>query len=152
MRRTISIRERTFDVLHFFWIPLMPIGFHSRWLCGRCRQEPHEPQEVRGPVRVIAMLFFLVLAALFWYLWLFDIVDPGFSEDPTVYLGLAIFATIMLLLTVFWARRYDSDNFAALIAAVEPFDGFNCPLCDGPLDIHHTLKCRDCGAEHEPLR
>ena len=125
--------------------------FNARWLCQNCRQDPHEPTEVRGPVRAIAMLFFLVLAALFWYLWLFDIVDPGFSEEPGAYLGLAVTMTVLFFVTLFWVRRSSSDGFGAHRAAVEPFEGFHCPLCDGPLDIHHTLKCRDCGAEHEPL-
>lgn len=148
----MSISERTFDILHVFGIPFLPLWFKDRWLCGQCLQDPHEPLEVRGPVRLIAMLFFLVLAGLFWYLWWFDIVDPGFSEDPYVYLGLAISMTVMLLLTMFWVRRYDDDGFVLHRANIDLFNDHFCPLCDGPLEIHHTLKCRDCGAEHQPLQ
>ncbi len=150
--KTIAIAERTFDVLHVLWIPLLPLWFRTRWYCGICRRRPHDPPETRGPVRLLAAAFFLALAALFWIMHFLDLTDPAFSTDPVVYRSLAIAMTVLFVLAAVWAGRYRDDGFAAHLEDVAPFEGHVCPMCDGQLEIRHTLKCRDCGAEHRPLR
>jgi hypothetical protein len=38
-RRSIAIRS--FDVGHFFWIPILPVGFWRHWVCSVCGRKPH---------------------------------------------------------------------------------------------------------------
>ena len=41
--QTIALSERTFDVLHFFWIPILPVGLWRRWFCSQCGYKPSHP-------------------------------------------------------------------------------------------------------------
>ncbi len=44
---TIALAERTFDVLHFFWLPFLPVGFWRRWFCSECGYKPSHPPRTR---------------------------------------------------------------------------------------------------------
>src|SRR5712671_2886084 len=47
-RECLSELWRSFDCLHFFWIPLLPVGTHERWLCTLCNQNPRKIQTRKG--------------------------------------------------------------------------------------------------------
>ena len=38
----LTLGVRSFDAFHLFWIPVLPLGFWTRWYCGQCQAHPHE--------------------------------------------------------------------------------------------------------------
>src|SRR5437879_4143615 len=44
-RRAIAVRS--FDVGHFFWVPILPVGYWRHWKCSECRRKPHSNLKLR---------------------------------------------------------------------------------------------------------
>lgn len=54
---------RSFNVFHIFWIPLIPLGSHSRWKCAVCHNDPHARYKTSKPMKIaglFALAIFLV--------------------------------------------------------------------------------------------
>jgi hypothetical protein len=50
--QTVSVLIRTVDVLHLFWIPVLPLGVWSRWFCMRCKSRPHQNVATRRGFKI----------------------------------------------------------------------------------------------------
>lgn len=143
----MTFAMRSFDAFHVFWIPVLPLGFWTRWYCGECQAHPHETVGIHRWVRWTVAAFFLVLALVFWAAAL-----TNQSPDGTdTWIGATV-TTILFLLTLAWAKKGKVENYKAARSQVQSFDGKACPLCGG-----HVIKaleaeqCQQCGAEHRPL-
>lgn len=147
---TIAFAERTFDALHVFWIPLLPLGFWTNWFCCTCSRLAHAPTTgVRRPVRILLTIFLLLLSLSGWLILLSQDTDPA---EITFLLGYAGVTTVGFLLAFFWAWRYTPDNFRQALANVKPFSELDCPLCGAILlRSIEGQSCQQCGAEYRPL-
>jgi len=144
---TLAVLVRTIDVFHVFWLPLLPLGVWSRWLCVRCGENPHAAARTRlgFKVALVGLLLLFNLAA-----WL---TPTGTSSDLEVLLTRAV-TLLLLILVIWWAARHRPEPaFAARLATVPPYDGWECPLCGGQLlQVPPRIQCPSCKAEHRPLR
>ena len=145
-RMTFAIRS--FDAFQVFWIPVLPLGFWTRWYCGQCQAHPHEAVGVSRWVRWFVGAFFLFLAVICWGA---ALTTEG-TAGTDMWIGVAV-TTIAALLSLAWAKKGKVDSYKVLRAQVRAFDGATCPLCDGrvvrALDAE---KCQECAAEHRPLK
>jgi len=144
----LSVLIRTFDVLHVFWIPLLPLGFWSRWFCTVCGQRPHAATRTRRGFKIAGVVALVLFAFVAW-------VVPVEEEKDDAWLhwamrfGLPISA---VALTVSAVRQPREPSLRQRLAAVRPFEGWNCPLCGAQLLNIPELHCPNCRAEHRPLR
>ena len=59
-------RHRHFKFGHLFWLPLIPLGFHSEWFCLECGKDPKGPARSGNfSIGFFAVLAFAVSAAMF---------------------------------------------------------------------------------------
>ncbi len=139
--KTRSFRVRTFDVLHLFWIPLLPLDFWSRWFCGTCGKRPHSNVRTRRSFKVAGLVLLVALAVIFWSL----PVDPGKAVGfwfCRLASPLGIVATFIHLRN---AKR--GPNLKEFLAAVEPANDFVCPICGTPLVASGIWTCPRCGIQ-----
>ena len=146
----LALLVRTFDVFHVFWVPVLPLGFWSRWFCTQCGSPPHVSTKTRRGFKVAGAVV-CAFAAL--STWAVPIAEVG--EDAWIVWLMRIAMPLLTVVAVRWAFKHPVEpRFLEMLAAVKPFQGWSCPLCSGPLlpDGHADGRCTQCGAEHRPLR
>lgn len=47
----LAFQHRTFDVLHAFFLPVLPLGLWKRWQCAVCGRNPHESGRTRKSLK-----------------------------------------------------------------------------------------------------
>ena len=144
---TLSVLVRTFNVVHVFWVPVLPLGAWGRWLCVRCDTNPHASARTRRSFKVALV----VLAALFNLVaWL----TPQRTTSDLEVLIMRAVTLVLLVVSIRWAAHHRPEpNFTSRLAAVRPYDWWECPLCGGQLlQAPPLVQCPSCKAEHRPLR
>lgn len=143
---TLAVLLRTFDVFHLFWVPLLPLGVWSRWLCVRCGDNPHAAARTRLGFKVVLVALLVLFNLAVW-------LTPGATSDVELWLSRAV-TFLLLLLAIWWVARHRREPaLESRLAAVMPYDRWECPLCGGQLlQIPPLIQCPSCKAEHRPLR
>jgi len=141
------VQIRTLDVLHVFWVPLLPIGAWSRWYCATCGARPHSATTTRRGFKIAGALALLIGSIAGWFVPAGEEVDFFTLWTMRIGLPVALFFTIRSIV----AHR-DEPAFQERLARVGEFAGHECPLCSGILVTGADLACSRCGARHLPLR
>jgi hypothetical protein len=63
-RRALAVRS--FYVVHFFFIPLLPLGFLKEWHCVACNSDPHVHPGTRKYFKWLGVAVLVVFAAVAW--------------------------------------------------------------------------------------
>jgi len=144
--QTVSVLIRTVDVLHLFWIPVLPVGVWSRWHCKRCGGRPHHAVVTRRGFKIAgaAILVLMTLGA-----WLPEPPDPELVETIWILRFAAPLVLTFAIGSIF--RHKPEASFQKTLAAVPPFEGWSCPICDCQLYGAPAHVCLMCGAQHRPL-
>lgn len=143
----LSVLIRTFDVLHIYWIPLLPLGLWSRWFCTHCGSRPHAATRTRRGFKIAGVVALALMSLLMWVVSVQEVKDDvWFLWVLRIGLPLAAVA-----LAVSAARQPREPKLNQRLAAVRPFEGWTCPLCGGQLLNVPKWHCPRCGAEHRPL-
>jgi hypothetical protein len=146
-QESLVLATRTYDFLHLFWVPVLPLGRWTRWGCGACGIDPAQTSEVRRSLRVVLVVFLAILVIIF-------ALASGRNGDYGygIWVGRGL-ALLFVLLVAWWALRPQGiTDFEQRRALVPPFDGGDCPLCGAHLVRSLiTSTCSDCEAEHRPL-
>jgi hypothetical protein len=144
--RTVSALIRTTDVLHIFWIPLLPLGAWSRWYCTRCGGRPRQVARTRRGFKIAGAVFLAFGSMIAW------VPMPVTGEDAIFVWLLRIGLPVALAFTIRSVLRHRPEpDFKQRLAAVLPYEGWNCPLCGGQLMSTPEKVCSACGAQHRPL-
>lgn len=140
---TLALAERTFDVLHVFWLPLVPIGFWRRWFCIQCDHQPSQPTRTRRSFKWAGVVLLVIFAAVFW-------LAPLQTWDPeidTAFVWAARVATVIAIPLVVWnIRRSPGDvSYRQARRSVLPYREPTCPICGGVLSFGTDPRCESCG-------
>lgn len=133
--------------LTIFWVPVVPLGRRTRWLCDSC-SFPTRATAAWGAKRRLVLALLLGLGSI--GLW----VEPPTTavEEPELF---AVFRWTITLLPVAlvastWWRRNDPSLRQGL-EQVPPTDDRECPYCTRPL-VHSrgVDHCPGCSVERHP--
>ena len=128
---------RYFLVEHFFWILLIPTGFHKEWRCERCGKDPRNRQ--LGPVHalVIAMIVSAVGFAVF-------LSQAPYSGDiaPLFWTMLAGFGGLTVGFALWLKFEVRSPPMRK---EVEPLRNDRCLFCGGRMTDYPQWHCVECG-------
>jgi hypothetical protein len=144
--QTVSVLIRTLDVLHIFWIPVLPLGVWSRWFCARCGGRPHHNVATRRGYKIAGAA---VLAVMILGVWISVPPDTEGIEMIWALRFATPLALVFPLVSIF--RHKPEPRLQELLAAVPPFEGWSCPICGGQLYGAPAHVCLTCGARHRPL-
>lgn len=145
-RQTISVLIRTIDVFHVLFIPILPIGVWSRWHCARCGGRPHWVARTRRGFKIVGTVFLALSCAAIW------VPLPLEGGDAVIIWLLRIGLPVALVFAIRSILRHRPEpDFKQRLAAVIPYEGWDCPLCGGQLLSVPEKVCSACGAQHRPL-
>jgi rubredoxin len=148
-RPRLALRHRTFDVLHIWFIPVLPLGFWKRWLCSECGSDPHANVRTRRSIRwagtaLLAFIAFVGWAASptarpeeLWFIW-------ALRLGGIVATGAALWASI---------KGPPDVDLRRELQTVPPVMDPSCLLCGATLFPSEPLwRCPNCGARRHALR
>jgi hypothetical protein len=79
----VAYQIRTFDVLHIFFVPLIPLGFLRRWHCAVCTNDPHVHPGTRKGFKWAGVVVLALVAIVVWAVpdrdaitWTIRVVSP----------------------------------------------------------------------------
>jgi hypothetical protein len=144
--QTVSVLIRTLDVLHLFWIPILPLGAWSRWFCMRCNSRPHHAVVTRRGFKIAGAGALALMTLGVW------VPLPPDADGMWIIWLLRFGLLVALAFTIrsIFTHRPEA-KLRELLATVPPFEGRSCPLCGGELLGTPDLVCLTCGAAHRPL-
>ena len=135
-----SVQMRSFDVVHFFWIPLIPLGFRRRWRCTACGRLPHVP---RGTRPAVAWAFLAVLVILGVAVWMIPLTAHDWIFEWVMRVAVPVFAIFTL---VHISRVPQGPSLKEKLAAVAPASDTVCPFCGTALLLLSSQgSCPRCG-------
>ena len=145
----VAFLHRTFDILHLFFVPVLPLGFWKRWHCGVCGNNPHVNQQTRKSLKWSGTVILILGSVSMWAVSATDI-----PEDPAILwimrIGLPVAAVFALRATL---RSPPDVQLKDLLRTVRPATDTRCPVCNSTLEVTAPhWRCSRCGIERRSLR
>ncbi len=136
----LAVRIRTFNVVHLFWVPLLPLGYVKRWLCSTCSRKPHQVVKTRRPFKIAAAVIAALMALPAWMI-------PA-SEQDLVFVWLyRVLSGLVLIGAIVWVVKHQPQvPLKERLAGVRPYEEPDCPLCGARLLDVPVWHCPQCGA------
>ena len=135
----VAIESRSFDVGHFYYIPLVPLGFRRHWHCRTCG---HNPRGERSGVvlQIIGVVALLVADVFAW-------MEPAGAEHATFALAVRFgLPALAVALIVNVRHRMKEDGSLKQRLRRLPPVGDVCPLCGARVSAGPERRCTKCGA------
>lgn len=134
-----AVQTRTFDVWHFFWIPLLPLGFWKRWFCTVCGRQPHVATGTRRSFKWAGLVVLVVFSIMFWA----APVMPDFRLGSWLFrIGAPLGAIILLLHLIYTPKETPlKERLGTVHAATDTL----CPFCGTQLIVGPLCSCPVCG-------
>jgi ribosomal protein S27AE len=139
----LALRHRTFDLLHIFFIPVLPLGAWKRWHCRRCGRDPHANPNTRRSFKWAGTALLGLMALVMWTIPISEI--PADSQAMTWAMRVALPIGFVAALRATLKSKPD-PNLAAHLARVVPLTDAVCPLCSVMLAPRERgWSCPKCG-------
>jgi hypothetical protein len=135
-----SVQIRSFDVMHIFWIPLLPLGFWKHWICTACGRRPDVNVKTRRSFKWAGLFILLLLAVTFWV----GPIPPDFTAGSWAIRIAAPLGAILLLVHLLRSSKDPSrkERLAAIPSATDTV----CPFCGSNLlCLASQCSCPACG-------
>ena len=134
-----SIRIRTLDVGHIFWIPVLPVGFWKRWLCTVCGRNPHENPQTRRSFKWAGLVVLILITVALWA----EPVPPDFVIGGWI---IRFGAPLAAALTLRHLLRTPKDpSLKERLSTIQPATETICPFCNTQLLLATQWSCPACG-------
>jgi hypothetical protein len=134
-----AVQTSTLDVVHLFWVPLVPIGRWKRWSCTICGKRPDEIVKTRRIFKVAGLVLLMLFTAVVWMV-------PGMPDEPGVW-AVRVVTPLAAVATAIHLMRSSSDDrgYKPRQRQVVPADDAICPFCGTPLfSAHPDCYCPGC--------
>lgn len=138
-KEALTERWRSFNMGHLFWVPLLPLGWHERWLCTCCGRNPRARYVTGRGYYIAGLIAFALIAALGWCM-------PPVGEDAGTVWGMRLLFTLATLGMIYALRkgRHVDPLHTEERRAVTPLSHDCCHYCDGPLQQVPETMCPTC--------
>jgi hypothetical protein len=134
-----SVRIRTFDAGHIFWVPVLPIGFWKHWYCAACGNDPHASPRTRPFFKWTGLLILIMFGILSWT----EPVTPDSVAFSWICRIGAPLGAILLLVNLLTGPKQTS--LKARLSAILPAADILCPFCTTPMISGDRWSCPSCG-------
>jgi len=131
---------RSFNVGHLFWIPLLPLWWHARWLCTRCGKDPRARYTTGRGYYWAGLVAFAFIAAMGWFM-------PSAEVDTGTVWGIRLVgtaATVGMAIALQKSRIGDPLHTTRRLAVI-PLSHDTCHYCGGRLMEMPEIMCPTCG-------
>jgi hypothetical protein len=139
-RRAVEIR--TFNVLSFRGIPLIPVGYWKRWLCTECTVPPGYNRRSRRKFAVTLAALAAAFAVIFWSL-------PIEPDQVETWLFIRRISPVVMIGAIIWAVLAEgTPSTAERLTNILPAQETMCPFCQSPL-LTYNWHCSSCGIQRK---
>lgn len=132
----IANQYRTFDFIHLYHIPVVPLGFWRHWHCAACDNDPHLRQRTARWVKILAAVVFGLLAVVYWLLYRIH------REESSVITAI-LFTVMVPIFLVLAIRHRPGPMLEEQLRTIPPLDDEHCYYCGGEL-WGMPRQCEDC--------
>lgn len=136
---TFAEGRRSLVVLHFVFVPLIPLGLYTRWFCTACGKET----DAKRPNRKGILISGIVFGALMTFVGATMLVV---EHKPEGWVGVAMGVVLMIALAVA-LKSQNYDFYLTAKRAVVPLRGDVCPYCHEPVLTGITPRCHACNVK-----
>jgi len=144
----LAFQHRTFDAIHIFFIPVLPLGLWKRWHCSVCGSNPHASTRTRKSLKWAGVAILLLMSLSGWA------VSTSEQPDDVAFIwGMRILSPIAFV----WALRVTLKhtpevNLKEQLRAVAPILDASCPVCHVMLSpTEPAWRCPRCGMHRRAL-
>lgn len=144
----VAWQHRTFDVLHVFWVPILPLGFWKRWHCDACGRDPHSNPGTRKGFKWAGVAVLALISLSGW------VVSSTEQPDDIAFIWAMRLGGPIATIWAAWATlKSGADiDLADTLRRVQPISDTNCPLCRVSLyQSGAGWQCPKCGIRREAL-
>jgi len=134
-----SVRIRTFDVGHIFWVPVLPVGFWKHWFCMVCNRDPHANPRTRRSFKWVGVVILILFATLSWI----EPVTPDSVAFSWIFRIGAPLGAILLLAHLLKTPK--EPSLKEKLSTVQPATDTICPFCTTPKIGGSRWSCPVCG-------
>ena len=135
----LFIQTRGFAWAHFFWVPLIPLGYQYSWSCASCAKEDNS-----RPTSFVLKLLLSIVLSFVLYLLLYEALDKDLGESALWWkLGVGILTAWSLYATFTHFKSKEKSKHKYILPLP---DNEVCAICDGTLEttVKKQLQCNDC--------
>ncbi len=139
-REAVVEKWRWFTWFHFFWIPLIPLGFHHNWVCTLCLKDANARYTSGIVIKIFLLLVIFSVTALLF--------QPNATDGIEYGWIMKTLAALMFLGSTFWVMMHKKQpSKSTLRASITPIDTRTCLSCGEPLTSNPKLLCVPCKLE-----
>ena len=144
----VAFQHRTFDVLHVFWLPVVPLGLWKRWHCAVCGQDPHASSRTRKSLKWVGVVCLALFSLAPWG------VSTREKRDDEVFVWVVRLLGPVATVWAAWATLKSPPDVALKdrLRGVPPSMDATCPLCKVTLfPSEPAWHCPQCGLQRRTL-
>lgn len=135
-RATFTEGYRSFRIFHYWYIPLLPLGFHVRWFCIVCGKDPEKKRPDKPGILIAGML----AGALLMFIGVMVAIEKKSLESwPALVIG-----AVMIAALGFALKHRSQTAYADGKKSVPPLSGDRCPYCEKALTPNTKPVCHEC--------
>lgn len=134
----VAEQYRTFNVWHFFFIPLVPLGNHTRWHCVECGSDPRSSTKESPFLLIVGMILFAAVGLIS----LLALITAKQDRMMLACVGLGFLAAAFGLWKLL---KWQSQTPEGPESEVKPLTGDTCPYCAGKMIDEPNCHCSSCG-------
>ncbi|MEI6518729.1 MAG: hypothetical protein WCO98_01595 [bacterium] len=136
-KEILSEQWRAFYFFHFFYIPLIPLGFYKYWRCSECNNDPRQRVDTGWGMKLAGSIIF----GLFFVGTL--LIPAGEDAIEAWVLRIIMLAgTIYMIYSLCTHKNGDLNN-EQVRKQVKPITD-NCPYCSDQLYRNVDVFCPKC--------
>ena len=132
-------QTRTLNVVHFFFVPLVPLGHSHVWRCSVCGNDPRERTKESPTLLIIGML-------LFGFVGLVGLAASVFGPKDRLMMLSVGGGMLMASLLCWFVLKLQQGDKDGTDEAVAPNRDTECPFCNGEIADGPMAQCVVCGA------
>jgi hypothetical protein len=138
-----AYQEKTFDVLHIYFVPLLPVGFWKRWKCEVCKKDPHAHLGTRKSFKWVGVVLLAAFSGAAWF-------EPVAADYWlwSLRIGLPVACAAALWNTL---RSKPDLRLKERLKEIQPAGESLCAVCEHPLILGAHWRCSGCGIERKVL-
>jgi hypothetical protein len=144
----VAFQHRTWDFLHVFWVPLVPLGPWKRWHCGVCGQNPHASQATRKSLKWVGVVCLALFSLAPWG------VSTREKRDDEAFIWIVRLGGPVVTAWAAWATLKSPPDVRLKdrLRAVAPLMDSTCPMCNVMLfPSEPAWRCPSCGIQRKAL-
>ncbi len=133
-------RFQWFTWCHIFFIPLIPLGYHSKFNCTICGNNPHAMKNTPLWLRILFIFILLCIGS--------TTITSGLYRHFSFGWIIKTLITFAITAACYWVfRKLNQATFKEQRSKITPVNQQVCVLCDGEIVQKKQPTCSRCKLE-----